>query len=162
MHKLRLFLAIPILAAGAVPAAAGQPIDPLGFFEGRTEGEGTIKVILRQPYTSRTVSHGRFERDGSLTLVQTVSEDGKPPQQRRWNVRRAGPNRFTGTMSEAVGPVIIDRISDRYRFRFKLKDNLSAEQWLTPLPGGRSARNSMAVRKLGVVVARSSGFIRKV
>ena len=161
MHQLRILLAVPILAAGAAPATAEPPVDPLAFFEGRTEGEGTMKVILRQPYTTRSVGHGRIEPDGSLTLVQKVTEDGKPPQERRWSVRRAGPNRFTATMSEAVGPVVIDKIGERYRFRFRLKDNLSAEQWLTPLPGGRAARNSMQVRRLGVVVARSSGLIRK-
>jgi hypothetical protein len=65
-------------------------------------------------------------------------------------------------MSEATGPVAIDQIGARYRFRFKMKGHLSVEQWLAPLPGGKSANNSMTVRKFGVAVGNGEGTIRKV
>jgi len=64
-------------------------------------------------------------------------------------------------MSEATGPVVAEEIGGRYRFRFKMKGNLSVEQWLTPLPGGKVARSKVSIRKLGMTVGHSDGTIRK-
>ena len=162
MTPLRLAFVAPVLllAPGASPPP--QPVDPLRFFEGRTESQGTIKIMMKKPYRSRSVGTGTIGPDGSLTLVQQVHDEGKPVQQRRWKVRRAGPGKFVATMSEASGPVVIDKVGGQYRFRFKLKGNLAAEQMMIPHPNGRSARNSMKVRRLGIVVATTEGTIRKV
>jgi hypothetical protein len=91
-----------------------------------------------------------------------VEDEGRPPRDRRWKIRQVAPRRYLGTMSEAKGPVIIEEIGGRYRFRFKMKGNLSVEQWLSPLAGWKSARNKVIIRKLGVAVAQSEGMIRKV
>jgi hypothetical protein len=96
-----------------------------------------------------------------LNLVQRVQEDGKSPFDRRWRMRQVGPGRFAGTMTEAVGPVAVEEVGERYRFRFKMKGNVSVEQWLTPLPGGKVARSNVTIRKLGMTVGRSDGTIRK-
>jgi hypothetical protein len=77
-------------------------------------------------------------------------------------MRQIATGRYSGTMTEATGPVTIDEVGGRYRFRFKMKGNLSVEQWLAPLAGGKSARNSMTVRKLGMTVATGDGLIRKI
>ena len=161
MHALRLILIAPALVLAAPAASAEDRLDPLKFFEGRTETLGTVKVMMRKPYQSRSIGTGRIEQDGSLTLVQTVKDEGKPARERRWKVRRVAPGKFTATMSDAIGPVAIDRFGDRYRFRFKMKGNLSVEQILTPLAGGKSARNSLKVRRMGVVVATTTGTVRK-
>jgi hypothetical protein len=159
--RLAIAAAASILTAPLAAASVPGQLDPLRFFEGRTETRGTVKVMFRKPYASRSIGVGRIEQDGSLTLVQRVEEEGKAPHERRWRVRRNGPDHFIASMSEAVGPVAIDRIGDRYRFRFKLKGNLRAEQILTPLPGGRSARNSIRVKRMGMTVATTEGTIRK-
>ena len=161
---LRLAFAVPalIIAAPLASASTQQQIDPLRFFEGRTETQGVVKVMLRKPYKTRSIGSGKIEEDGSLTLVQRVLDEGKPPHERRWRVHRLGPDEFRASMSEAIGPVAIDRIGDRYRFRFKLKGNLQAEQILTPLPGGRSARNAIKVKRMGITVATTEGTIRKI
>lgn len=161
MSFSRLLPLAALLLVAPVPALAQQQIDPFAFFEGRTENHSIIKVMLKKAYRSLAIGHGRVERDGSLTLVQRVEDQGKPPRERRWRVRRAGPGRFTATMNEAVGPVSIEKIGNRYRFSFKMKGNLAVEQWLTPLPGGKSAKSSVKVRKLGVTVGTSEGVIRK-
>jgi len=163
MLALRLALAAPFLLAASPVASADAPVDPLRFFEGRTETRGTTKVVFRKPYKTHSIGVGRLQPDGSLALVQQVMDEDKPPHERRWRVRRgAAPGRFTATMSEAVGPVAIDRVGERYRFRFKMKGDLLVEQLLTPLPGGRAARNSLKVKRMGVTVATSEGLIRKV
>src|SRR3954453_252963 len=157
-----LAVAVPALIL-ASPLASAQPqVDPLRFFEGRTETQSMVKVMFHKPYRTRSLGSGRIERDGSLTLVQRVEDEGKAPHERRWRVRRTAPNRFIASMSEAVGPVVIDKIGARYRFRFKMKGNLRAEQILTPLPGGRSARNSIRVKRMGTTGATADGTIRKI
>lgn len=162
MHAMQVLLpiaAIPLIGASA-PAA--EPIKPMQFFEGRTEGSGIVRVFLKKSYRTRSVGTGRIQPDGSLLLVQRVHDEGKPAHERRWKVRQVAPRRFVGTMSEAMGPVSIDQVGGRYRFRFKMKGNLSVEQWLAPQPGGKIANNSMTVRKFGVRVGNGEGTIRKV
>ncbi|HYC95331.1 MAG TPA: hypothetical protein VEB39_06490 [Sphingomicrobium sp.] len=155
---------VPIALVGASASAGSSgpdpETDPMRFFEGKTESLSTIKLIMRAPYRSRTIGDGEID-DGILKLVQRVHEDGKAPYDRRWRVRQLAPGRFTATMSEATGPVRIEEVGGRYRFRFKLKGSVSIEQWLTPLPGGKSARSRLIIRKLGMTVGRSEGTIRK-
>ncbi len=153
-----------IIAGAALfsaPAAAAPPGSPMKFFEGRTEGTGTIRILLGKTYRTRSIGHGHFERDGTMVFVQKVVDDGKPPHERRWKIRQTGPRQFTGTMSEAVGPVTIEEIAGRFRFRFRMKGNLSVEQWLVPLAGGTAARNTLTIRKFGVKVGTSEGMLRK-
>jgi hypothetical protein len=153
------------LAAATVVAAPSPPTkvdDPLRFWEGRTESESTVKVLMHKPFRSHAVGRGRIRPDGSLDLVQRVEEDGKPAKERRWQIRQVGPGRYSGTMSEAKGPVTIEEVDGRFRFRFKMAGNLSVEQILTPQPGGRSAISRLTIKKLGMTVGRSEGTVRKI
>jgi len=162
MHAVRILLATAGSFFVAAPATAEPLVHPLRFFEGRTETSGTVKTVMKKAYRTHSVGRGRIEPDGSLLLVQRVEDEGKPPRERRWRMRQIATGRYSGTMTEATGPVTIDEVGGRYRFRFKMKGNLSVEQWLAPLAGGKSARNSMTVRKLGMTVATGDGLIRKI
>ncbi len=162
MHPLRIAPLAAFLALTPVSASAQQHIDPFEFFAGRTENSATVKVMLKKPYKTHTIGQAQMEQDGTLTMVQTVKDEGKPAHERRWRVRKTGPGRYSATMSDALGPVAIDKVGNRYRFRFTMKGKLAVEQWLTPLPGGASARNTVKVRKMGVTVATTEGVIRKV
>ena len=135
---------------------------PLQFFDGTTVSESKVQILFRRSFTSRSVNRGKINPDGSLDLVQKVEESGRAPFERRWHIKRVGPGRFSGTMSEATGAVSIEEIQARYRFRFTVRGDLKVEQWMTPLPGGRSALNETTIRKHGIVVGRSKGTIRKV
>jgi hypothetical protein len=164
MHSFYRAIAAPVLVAVAAPAASvASPYqtDPLRFFEGRTESDALVKIVFKKPYRGRSIGHGRIEPDGSLTLVQRVLDEGKPAHERRWSVRQVGPGRFDGTMSDATGPVKIEQVGARYRFRFTM-NKMSVEEWLIPLADGRSARMSAKIRRFGMVVATSEGTIRKV
>ena len=158
MAGLALLVALPLPSA----ASGEKLLNPLHFFAGRTESEGTIVVLTKKRRHMRSVGRGRIMADGSLMLVQRVEEPGRPAYDRRWHIRQISPGLFSGTMSEAKGPVTIDEIGGRYRFRFRMKGHLSVEQWLTPLPGGKSVRNTMTIRKFGLAVAHSEGTIRKI
>ena len=159
-----LTVALALAATLAVPysAMAAKLDDPLRFWEGRTESIGTIKLIMKKPYKSRSYGRGRIRNDGSLDLVQRVEDEGKPPKERRWHIRKVGPGRYTGTMNEATGPVAIDEVDGRYRFRFKMDGGISVEQWITPSADGRSGTNKVTIKKYGMTVGRSEGSVRKV
>ena len=164
----RLYLAIaPVAACAAIafvsaPARAERLSDPLRFFEGRTESISTVKLIMKKPFRSRSVGRGVIKPDGSLELVQEVEENNEPTKTRRWKIRQVGPGKFSGTMSEARGPVTIEEVGGRYRFRFKMKGDLSVEQWLTPTANGLSGLSVLTIKKFGMKVGSSEGRIRKV
>jgi hypothetical protein len=163
MSKLacaRIFVATSALLL--TPASASPLAEPLRFFNGTTISESKVQILFRKSFTSRSVGRGKINPDGSLDLVQRVEESGRAPFERRWHIKRVGPKRFVGTMSEATGGVAIEEIRDRYRFQFTMKGNLKVEQWLTPQSGGRSALSETTIRKHGIVVGRSKGTIRKV
>ena len=164
MRQLRISVVGMALVATALPSSAVRSErvrDPLRFFEGSTIAVSTVKVAMKKAYRTRSVGRGLIRRDGSLYLTQRIEEEGRPPHDRRWDIRQIGPGRYTGTMTEANGPVRIEEVGGRFRFQFKMKGGLSAEQWLTPLPDGRAARTKLTVRKYGLTVARSEGLIRK-
>ena len=161
MVSLRLTAWIACCGVAVAPAAAQQLQEPIRFFEGSTVGESTVNILFHKAYGSKTIGQGRVNADGSLDLVQRVEEDGKAPFQRRWHMKPAGQGRWSGTMSDAVGPVSAEQVGNRYRFRFSMKDNVRVEQWLTPLAGGKAAKNEATIRKHGFIVGHSSGIIRK-
>jgi uncharacterized protein DUF3833 len=161
MNAFRATLTAAAAAAFLSQAAMADPIKPLEFFEGRTESIGTIKVVLKKAFKTHSSGTGKIGADGTLLLVQKVEDEGKPPRERRWKIRQTAPGKFSGTMSEATGPVTVEEVDGRYRFRFKMKGGLSVEQWVIPSPGGKTAKNTMTIKKLGVTVATGTGTIRK-
>ena len=100
-------------------------------------------------------------RRGSLDLVQQVEDDGQPVKERRWRMHRIGPGRYSGTMTQAVGPVTVDLVGGRYRFRFKMAGHVAVEQWITPAANGRSATSHATFKKFGMTVGASDTVLRK-
>ena len=76
-------------------------------------------------------------------------------------MRQVAPGRYSGTMSEARGPVTVEQVGSRYRFRFRMQGNVAVEQWLAPMPDGRSAKSTVTIRKYGIRVGGSDAVIRK-
>ena len=154
-------IALALSVASAPGPAAALQDNPLTFFEGRTESVSSVKIVTKKPFRSRALGKGVIKPDGTLELVQRVEDEGQQPRERRWRMHEVSPGHFTGTMSEARGPVNVEEIDGRYRFRFRMEGNVSVEQWLTPMPDGRTARSVVAIRKYGIRVGGSDGFIRK-
>lgn len=149
------------LAASAAQPASFRQMDPLRFFEGRTETLTTVKVLGQKPRLSRSRGVGRIKADGTLELVQYVKEEGKKEFQRIWRIRQSAPGHYVGAMSQAKGPVMIEKVGDSYVFRFAMDGSLKAEQWLTPERDFNSARMRLTVRKFGIRVAHSDGWVRR-
>ena len=154
---------LPALAAGALllmSTAASAAFNPVDFFRGRTHGDGTLKVIFQSPKSISVDSEGRTEGDGSLLLRQVIHEPGKPARTRYWRLRQTAPDRFEGTLTDAAGPVRVDVVGDRVRIRYKAKNHLDFDQWLTSA-GANRVNNRMRVKRFGLVVARFEEVIRK-
>ena len=171
MRTLRLFVLLPaalLAACATLPPFATPPVaqaeqprfDPLVFFEGRLVGEGRLDKVMSGTVRVRVESEGRVE-GGVLHLTQTIHEGDEPPRTREWTMRRAGPGRITGTLTDAEGPVAGTIEGNRLYLSFPMEDGLQAEQTLTLAPDGRSASNAMTVRMMGVTVAALSETIRK-
>ena len=146
-----------LLLAAAPPASA-----PEHFFVGRTEGSGTVQMIMAGSHKVRDVSRGRLDKSGALILDQIVYEEGKPARRRSWRLVRSGPNRVSGTISDAVGPVTGDISGNVLHLRYRAREaNAQVEQWITLHPGGRTASNRMVFKKFGFKAATLNSTIRK-
>jgi len=163
----RFLISAPVLAVAAIVPAPAQvrpaaTLEPLRFFEGRTEGEGRVKVVFKPEYGVHVKGRGRIEPDGTLVLVQDVLEEGKPPRQRSWRIRETAPGHYAGSLSDATGPVSLELAPDgRIHIRFRMKGSIAVEQWLTAAADGRTVQNMMIIRKFGLKVATLQETIRK-
>jgi hypothetical protein len=143
-------------------AASAPPTAPEHFFVGRTEGAGTVQMILSGSHKVRDHSRGRLDRSGALILEQIVEEEGKPARRRSWRLVRAGGNRIAGTISDAIGPVTGEIEGNVLHLKYRAREgNAAVEQWITLHPGGRTASNRMVFRKFGLKAATLNSTIRK-
>lgn len=137
-----------------VTSAPAPHFDAVAFFAGRSEGKGVLKIALHRPDTTLVEGKGRITDDRGIVLDQTVQRQGKPVTRREWVLHPAGADRYTGTLSDAAGPVDGRVEGNVLHLRFAMKGGLRAEQFLALRPGGMVADNVMIVRKLGLPVAR--------
>ncbi len=146
--------AVLALAAcsAAPPAAHASPVfDPFKFFAGRSHGDAQLKIITKDYKSVSVDSVGRVEGD-TLIIDQHVVVRDEPPKDRQWRLRRDGPGRYSGTLTEATGPVTAEVEGDRLHIRYPSK-NGAVEQWLSLAPDTTYADNRLTVKKMGIVVA---------
>lgn len=151
------------LVARTLPPPLPSPVfDPARFFAGHTEGTGRLTVILARHQPVHVDGRGRVDGAGVLTLDQTVTEGAKVPTTRRWTFTPAGPERYSGTLTDATGPVAGDVTGNRLHLHFHMKGGVIADQLIDLASDRQSAHNLMTFRKFGVVVARLDETIRRV
>jgi Protein of unknown function (DUF3833) len=143
-------------------AAAPSPAPgPEAFFVGRTEGAGSVQVVLSGRHLVRDHGRGHMDRGGALVLDQVVEEEGKPARTRSWRLVRIGADRFAGTISDARGAVTGEVAGNVLHLRYRSVEGPSVEQWVTIHANGRSAHNRMVFRRFGFTVATLEGEIRR-
>ena len=147
--------------AAPQPAASGQGFDPTRFFAGRNHGDGVLRKLVGQPATITVDSIGRLDKSGTLTLDQTINEGSKRPRTRRWIMRPVAPGRFTGSLTDATGPVNVTVGAARATIRYQMKGGFDVEQHLALQSDGRTVLNRLRVRKFGIRVACLDETIRK-
>jgi hypothetical protein len=153
---------VAALTAFTATSAAAAGLDMLGFFTGKSHGENVMKIALQRPKKLIVDSVGGRNKEGEFILIDTVQEEGKPPRKRTWAMREAGPNHYTGTLSDAVGPVDVVINGDTATVRYTMKDgHLKVEQQLKLQPGGKTIANRVVAKKFGMKFATVEGIIRK-
>ena len=154
-----LFASVMIALAGAAPAAAPQ-LDMVGFFTGRTHSDNVMKVIFHGSSSLNVDSVGKM--DGKqFVMIDTVHEQSKPARVRKWVMRQAGPGHFTGTLSDAEGPVDIRVSGSSATIRYVMNGGLNVNQQLEMLPDGKTMSNHTVVKKFGLKFGSVDGKIRK-
>ncbi|HXG82333.1 MAG TPA: DUF3833 family protein [Sphingomicrobium sp.] len=149
------------LAAGGAAAQAPKPFDPVAFFTGATSGRGELKELVGRPKKTVTQSVGRVDKDGWLVLDQKVNVEGDPVRQRRWRLKLVSPGRYSGTLSDAKGPVEAEVSGQTAKIRYVMKGGIKVEQLLTPLSGGKAMSNRATFKKFGMKVATLTERIEK-
>ena len=159
-HRRGLLWGLALLVCGCLPAlphidsGEAPAFDAIAFFEGSTEGLGTLTIRTRSPQTVQVQSVGTRTPGGGLTLVQSVRLGDAPPSERTWVLRPAGSARWTGTLTDADGPVEAWAEGDRLWIRYSMPRGLSMHQELTLQPDGGLALNLATVRFWGLPIAR--------
>ena len=147
------------LLAGSPPAGTPQ-LDMVGFFSGRTHSDNVLKIVFHRASSLVVDSVGRM--DGKqFVLIDTVHEQGKPARVRKWVMHPSGPGRFTGTLSDAEGPVEISVAGSSANIRYVMNGGLNVDQRLQLLPDGRTMTNHTVVKKFGLKFGSVDGKIRK-
>jgi hypothetical protein len=149
-----------IAAALALAAAAPSQIDIVSFFTGRTHADNDIKIVFHSAHKLIVDTVGR--RQGNEFIeVDTVREQGKPVRARTWHMRELAPNHFTGTLSDATGPVDMTLTGTTATIRYVMNGGLNILEMMQLQRDGRTLSNHVEARKLGLRFARVDGLIRK-
>lgn len=142
-------------SCGADPILPAEPnisFDPIAYFTGHTHGEGELNKLFAAPVHVSVDSIGR-PAAGGLILDQTIREAGKPPSTRQWVIQRIAKNRYTGRLTEAVGPVTAEVSGPRAEIEYRMQHGLKVEQQLAEQPDHQTVLNRLTVHKFGVKVA---------
>jgi hypothetical protein len=105
--KLAAAALIAVLAGTASAEPQDPKLDLTAFFAGRSHADNVLKIVFQSPTKLIVDSVGGKGDRGDFVLIDTVHEGDKPVRTRKWVMQPAGPNHFTGSLSDAVGPVDI-------------------------------------------------------
>jgi hypothetical protein len=158
---VKLLAAAFLLAASTLGAPAEpRTLDMHAFFTGRTHADNNLHIIFHRATKLIVDSVGHREGD-QFILIDTVHEGYKPVRTRKWVTHEVGPGHFTGTLSDATGPVDIRVSGDSATVRYTMNGGLQITQVMKLQPDGRTLSNNVDARKFGMRFARVDGTIRK-
>jgi hypothetical protein len=146
--------------SAVLPSAQGADFDPIAFFNGHTHGEGELRKLFERPVHVSVDSIGRIG-NGGLILEQTIREANKPPSMRRWTIRRVRQHQYTGTLTDAVGPVTANVVGSRAHISYMMRHGLVVRQLLAQQSDGTTVLNRLEVSKFGAQVATLNETIKK-
>ena len=153
-------LLLALAGCSKPPPVAGSSFDPLKFFSGHSHGNARLRTVLGSSRAIWVDSHGAPDGHGGLILDQRMTEQGKPPSARQWVLHPAGAGRWSGTLSDARGPVTIERTPTDVAIRYRMKNGAMVEQHLRQAPSG-AVNNALIVTRFGIRLATLSEQIQK-
>lgn len=155
-----LALAFSAALAAAQPATSTEVFHPDLFFQGRTQGRGTLRTLTSsRPKPLAVQSTGRIAPDGTLILDQSIMLGGKPST-RTFRLRRADNGGWTGSLTDA-GPVTATVTGNRMTLNYRLKNAGRMTQILTLQPDNRTLLNRATVTMMGLRVVTIEETIEK-
>ena len=157
---LPLALALAACAETDLPAGTAR-LDPIAFFAGTSQGTGTLDPIVGKTSSVSVDSRGSRTDANGLRLIQRISEGTKPPRIRTWVMQPAGPGRFTGSLTDAKGPVDISIAGPRATIDYVTPSGMKIRQQLALQPDGRTILNRLEAFKYGIRLATLHETIRK-
>lgn len=140
--------------------AGTQALDPVAFFLGRTHGDAELHKLFANAVQVKIDSVGR-KQDDRFVLDQTTKQGEQAPKARRWLMRQVGPNHYSGTLTDATGPVDIMVKGSLASIHYNMSGGLAVQQHLAVQPDGRTMLNKLSVTKFGIRVATLQEVIRK-
>jgi len=153
-----------LLAAFALSPAAADPepkLDMLAFFTGRTHADNVIKIALHKPHKLIVDTIGGRNKEGEFVLIDNVQEEGKPPRKRTWVMRPVGANHFTGSLSDAKGPVDVLVSGGSATISYVMNEGgMRVVQQLQLRRDGTLANHAIA-KKFGLKVAQVDGTVSR-
>lgn len=155
MRRTTVLLALAvaaIVASGAALATGPIEFTPRAGFGGKSEGKGTLKLILGKPRPFRVRSRGIEQADGKFRLEQTIFFEGEPSRDRVWVISTVSPNRYSATLSDASGPVNGTTSGPRLSLRYPIKGPLLMQQELELKPDGKTIDNVGTITLFGIRV----------
>ena len=158
MKHLTILLTLAL--ASAAPAAEPK-LDMLAFFSGHTHADNLIKIALHGPHKLIVDSIGGRNKEGQFVLIDTVQEEGKPTRKRTWVMHPDGPNHFTGSLSDANGPVDVTVSGNSASIRYVMKEGGLKVQQDLQLRSDGTVSNHVIAKKFGLKFAQVDGTIRK-
>lgn len=148
-------------AAESTALPSAPAFDPVAFFTGSTQGLGQLKKVFSSAHRTVSHGHGAVRADGVLVLDQRVEEQGEPVRMRQWLLHQTTPGHFSGSLSDASGPVSATVAGNRLMIRYTMRGGMRVDQLLTLAAGGQSANNVMKISKFGMTVATLTETIRR-
>ena len=154
-------VAIALLTSAAAPDPKPK-LDLTAFFTGHSHADNVLKIVFHDPTRLIVDTVGGKGDRGDFVLIDTVHEGDKPVRTRKWIMRQTAPNHFTGSLSDAVGPVDVDVSGDSATIRYTMKDgNLKIVQQMQLQSDGRTLSNHVTAKKFGLTFAHVDGTIHK-
>jgi Protein of unknown function (DUF3833) len=142
---------------------AGPAFDPVAFFDGHIQSWGIIEGRTGTP-TGWVVTHCEGQADGPdrVHMVQHLSFQHGPDQQRTWTLWRTGPSQFQATASDMVGTATGQSDGRSFHWTWVLASapgerlfDVTMDQWMFRLDD-RAVMIRTTVSKLGIVLAQIS------
>lgn len=135
---------------------------PQSFFAGRTTGTGVLVQRGKRPRHVHVAGVGTEEAEGSFRLDQVVTYDDGSIEHRTWTLRQLSDHTYTGSLTDATGPVAAESLGNTFSLRYPLgKPWISMHQTLVLQPDGRTVLNVATVTVLGIPWARLSETITR-
>ena len=158
-----MIAAAALIALAAATQAPDPPkLDMTSFFAGKSHADNVIKIALHGPHKLIVDSVGGRNKEGEFVLIDTVREEGKPVRTRTWVMHPAGPNHFSGVLTDAIGPVDVAVHGDSATISYVMKDGqLKILQQIQKQSDDKVLSNHVTAKKFGLTFAHVDGTIRK-